>query len=156
MEIYISRNGQQLGPYPLDEINRQLSAGILTNSDQAWYEGAATWIPLSTVPGVMPTPPLPVSTSSAPTAPTTTGYQDYKQVPWYRRSSVNSVFILLNVLSCGFLPGILVVCIIALTGDIYSNNRDEQGNVKKWGKGNKVAAFILLILYFWFLIHRFT
>jgi len=52
MQIYIARDGQPAGPFSLEEINRQLVAGTLSLSDQAWYEGAAGWAPLSTVPGV--------------------------------------------------------------------------------------------------------
>lgn len=52
MQIHIARDGKQLGPFPLEEINRQLAAGTLSLSDNAWYEGASGWAPLSTVPGV--------------------------------------------------------------------------------------------------------
>lgn len=52
MQIHIARNGQPMGPFSLEEVNRQLAAGTLSLSDQAWYEGAAGWAPLSTVPGV--------------------------------------------------------------------------------------------------------
>lgn len=52
MQIYIARNGERLGPFPIDEINRQLAAGTISATDQAWYEGAAAWAPLSTLPGV--------------------------------------------------------------------------------------------------------
>ena len=52
MQIHIARDGKQLGPFSLEEINRQLAAGTLSLSDQAWYEGAAGWAALSTVPGV--------------------------------------------------------------------------------------------------------
>jgi hypothetical protein len=52
MQIHIARDGKQLGPFSVEEINRQLAAGTLSLSDNAWYEGAAGWAPLSTVPGV--------------------------------------------------------------------------------------------------------
>jgi hypothetical protein len=52
MQIHIARNGQPMGPFSLEEVNRQLAAGTLSLSDQAWYEGAAGWAPLSKVPGV--------------------------------------------------------------------------------------------------------
>jgi hypothetical protein len=52
MQIHVARDGKQLGIYSLDEINRQLAAGTLSLTDQAWYEGAAGWAALSTVPGV--------------------------------------------------------------------------------------------------------
>jgi len=52
MQIHIARDGQPVGPFSLEEVNRQLAAGTLRLADQAWYEGAAGWAPLSTVPGV--------------------------------------------------------------------------------------------------------
>lgn len=52
MQIHIARDGKELGIFSLEEINRQLAAGTLSLSDQAWYEGAAGWAALSTVPGV--------------------------------------------------------------------------------------------------------
>jgi hypothetical protein len=74
MQIHVARDGKQLGPFPLEEINRQLAAGTLSLSDQAWYEGAAGWAALSTVPGVSaaaPTSPAQVSPAVASAAPAT-------------------------------------------------------------------------------------
>ena len=86
MQIHIARDGQPMGPFSLEEVNRQLAAGTLSLSDQAWYEGAAGWAPLSTVPGVgssgtsgsipvhSPTPADPVTPSvPAATAPSFAG-----------------------------------------------------------------------------------
>ena len=67
MQIHIARDGKQLGPFSLEEINRQLAAGTLNLSDQAWYEGAAGWAALSTVPGVSAAAPA----SAAPISPAT-------------------------------------------------------------------------------------
>ena len=75
MQIHVARNGQPMGPYSLEEVNRQLAAGTLSLSDQAWYEGAAGWAPLSTVPGVngSPTgttaPSLPQAHATTPSVP---------------------------------------------------------------------------------------
>jgi hypothetical protein len=76
MQIHIARDGKQLGPFSLEEINRQLAAGTLSLSDNAWYEGASGWAPLSTVPGVTggapssaPIPPATPSPAPAPTSP---------------------------------------------------------------------------------------
>jgi hypothetical protein len=55
-----------MGPFSLEEVNRQLAAGTLSLSDQAWYEGAAGWAPLSTVPGVSSS----ASTGALPPQPT--------------------------------------------------------------------------------------
>ena len=70
-----------MGPFSLEEVNRQLAAGTLSLSDQAWYEGAAGWAPLSTVPGVsgsgtsVSPRPADATTPTAPavTAPTAGG-----------------------------------------------------------------------------------
>lgn len=66
MQIHINRAGQQLGPFSIEEVNRKLSDGTLSPTDQAWYEGAAGWAPLSGVPGV--TIPS-VSVSAQPAMP---------------------------------------------------------------------------------------
>src|SRR5450759_2380814 len=72
MQIHIARNGQPMGPFSLEEVNRQLAAGTLSVSDQAWYEGAAGWAPLSTVPGVSSSrPPGSTSPPSPPQADAT-------------------------------------------------------------------------------------
>ena len=54
MKIYISRDGQRLGPYTLQQINAGASFGSFTSSDLAWIEGWADWQPLSMVPGFVP------------------------------------------------------------------------------------------------------
>lgn len=78
MQIHIARDGKQLGPFSLEEINRQVAAGMLSLSDNAWYEGAVGWAPLSTVPGVASAaassstgvpPATSPSVSAAPAAP---------------------------------------------------------------------------------------
>ena len=71
MQIHIARDGQPVGPFSLEEVNRQLAAGTLNLSDQAWYEGAAGWAPLSTVPGVSGS--ATGSTSPSPVSATTPG-----------------------------------------------------------------------------------
>ncbi|MEY2585481.1 MAG: hypothetical protein QOD80_1507, partial [Verrucomicrobiota bacterium] len=82
MQIYVGKNGQQLGPFSLDEVNGKLADGTFAGTDLAWYEGAVGWAPLSGVPGVMihPTPaampvpvpvptPTPVQPAPAPAPP---------------------------------------------------------------------------------------
>ena len=110
MQIYVGKNGQQLGPFSLEEINRKLADGTFAGTDLAWYEGAAGWAPLSGVAGVVipaaapaptpapavtpaPTPvqqaPTPAATpirSSAPIVPSATaprgGYKTLSVVSW--------------------------------------------------------------------------
>lgn len=53
MQIYIIRDEQRIGPYSLEEINRQLAAGTLTPLDKAWSEGSPGWKALLSFPGVI-------------------------------------------------------------------------------------------------------
>ena len=50
--IHVMRDGQQFGPYTIEDINAYLAQGTLLPTDQAWYEGAANWMPITEVPGV--------------------------------------------------------------------------------------------------------
>jgi hypothetical protein len=72
MQVHVARNGQRMGPFSLEEINRQLAAGTLNLTDLAWYEGAPGWVQLSTVPGVTGAQqaPAPTVTSASPITPT--------------------------------------------------------------------------------------
>ena len=77
-------------------------------------------------------------------------YKRYCDLPWYRKSGVNSLFTLLGFFC--FTPLLLIVCINCLTGDIYYDKFDDEGCLKKWHWANKLVAFILLILNILFLL----
>ncbi|MFN9738320.1 MAG: RDD family protein [Pseudomonadota bacterium] len=67
MQIHINRDGQNFGPYTLDEARQYLASGNLIETDLAWFEGAANWMPLSQVPGVAPARPAgPVVAAGGP------------------------------------------------------------------------------------------
>src|SRR4051794_19692923 len=68
MQIYVGKNGQQLGPFSLEEINRKLADGTFSGTDLGWYEGAAGWAALSGLPGItLPaTGPTPSGPAPAP------------------------------------------------------------------------------------------
>jgi hypothetical protein len=73
MQIYVGKNGQQLGPFSLEELNRKLADGTFAGTDLGWYEGAAGWAPLSGIAGVVvpsatvPATPAPPASTPAPT-----------------------------------------------------------------------------------------
>jgi len=52
VQIYIGRDGKRYGPLSLDELNAHLESGRVQQGDLAWFEGAAGWGPISSVPGV--------------------------------------------------------------------------------------------------------
>lgn len=53
MLVHIQRDGQQFGPYTLEDLNAHLASGALLPTDYAWYEGAPSWLVMSDVPGVI-------------------------------------------------------------------------------------------------------
>lgn len=65
MQIHINANGRRQGPFSLEQINQDLRRGLYSlDATLAWYQGAASWMPLREVPGVIPPdpaapPPLP-------------------------------------------------------------------------------------------------
>jgi hypothetical protein len=65
MQIYVGKNGQQLGPFSLEEINRKLADGSFAGTDLGWYEGAAGWAALSSIAGVI-VPAVAVPSTPAP------------------------------------------------------------------------------------------
>lgn len=72
-------------------------------------------------------------------------YHLYSEVPWYRRSGVNTAFIVVGMGSKGVIPLTLLTCVLVLTGEIYYKEPDSAGNLRAWSKGNKVAAIIILV-----------
>ena len=78
MEIYISRDGERIGPYSLEEINRQLAAGTLIPQDLGWSESSPGWKPLLSFVGVIV--PGGASSTAVPTSlatPVTFGLPEY-------------------------------------------------------------------------------
>ena len=75
-------------------------------------------------------------------------YQNYSNVPWYRKSSISSWFVIIGLLIG---PFIWVVAYSLITGDIFYNKVGADGNLKKWPKGNKVVAYIIVAiqLFYW-------
>ncbi len=69
-------------------------------------------------------------------------YQQYRDVPWYRRSGTNSVFLLVGLF---FAPLLWTTCYILLTGDVYYDQVRKDGNLKKWSLANRIVATILVI-----------
>ena len=52
MNIHVTRDGQDFGPYEVEDINGYLKLGTLLPTDMAWHEGLPGWIPLFQIRGV--------------------------------------------------------------------------------------------------------
>ena len=89
------------------------------------------------------------------------GPKYYDEVPLIRRNGFCSGVLVAHVcvmFLSGCVPlvslfglvttiGVILVCFIVLTGPVYYDKRGKDGTLKTWGKGNKVAAVILLLLF---------
>ena len=59
MQIYISRDGQQYGPFSAEEAQAHLATGSLLPTDYAFVEGMASWVTLDQVLQTVTQPVLP-------------------------------------------------------------------------------------------------
>jgi hypothetical protein len=62
MTLFVTKNGKQLGPYSLEQVQNLVADGTLVASDWAWYEGLTEWVPISQIPGFV----LPITTFGVP------------------------------------------------------------------------------------------
>jgi len=88
----------------------------------------------------------PYQPGSVPPQLSSSGYSRYEDVPWYRRSGVNSAFVITHLLTCGLIPALIFVCIVLVTGDVYYDKKDASGKLKVWSVLNKIVAAIILLL----------
>ena len=111
MQIHVARDGKELGVYSLEEVNRQLAAGSLRLTDQAWYEGAAGWAALLTVPGVSATAPS--SPTAAPASPAVVATPS-ALVPQRKNEQLAVLSLIFSLLGiCGFCCGLFLASAVA-------------------------------------------
>ena len=121
MQIHVARDGKELGVYSLEEVNRQLAAGTLRLTDQAWYEGAAGWAALSTVPGVSAAPAsaAPASAATPPVSPAPVAVPSAVPsaavvVPQKKNEQLAVLSLIFSIIGiCGFCCGFFLVSAIA-------------------------------------------
>ena len=125
MQIHVARDGKELGVYSLEEVNRQLAAGSLRLTDLAWYEGAAGWAPLSSVPGVSATSaptavpvsptvtPTPSTPAAAPVSPAVIAAPS-PLVPQRKNEQLAVLSLIFSLLGvCGFCCGLFLASAVA-------------------------------------------
>src|SRR5580658_8553219 len=69
MPLLIHKDGQQLGPYSLEEARLLVLSGELDANDWAWPDDATEWLPLKDVPGYSPATSKAPAQPAAPSAP---------------------------------------------------------------------------------------
>jgi len=78
MNIFIGKDGKQLGPFSEDQLRSMFESGMLTAGDLAWQEGWPNWTPLWQVFG-MP-PPLVSNPAAAASVPANTGEKPWRWI----------------------------------------------------------------------------
>ena len=66
---HVAHEGDRVGPWPVEEIRRRLSAGELSPNDLAWREGMTDWEPLHKLLMPEDTAALPTSISGQSLVP---------------------------------------------------------------------------------------
>ncbi|WP_446744419.1 DUF4339 domain-containing protein [Silvibacterium acidisoli] len=91
MNYFITRDGQQYGPYTLSDLQRYVASGEILLTDLAFSEGMAEPLPVSQIIGTIPVP-QPVYQVSAMN--TDSLYPDPPNLHW-------GLVLLFDILSCG-------------------------------------------------------
>ena len=92
------------------------------------------------------TPPASKPLNKRASAPRTkSGYRNYSDVPWIRKSGAHHLCFILQFLTCFAIPFLLFTCVVLVTGPVYYNQKEPDGSLKKWSPANTVVAFLLLI-----------
>lgn len=113
MQIWISRNGQNHGPYSLEQLQLWLASGQVSQHDIAWHQGHQ-WRPLGDVlrdAGCVLPPPPPQTPPSLPmfaTAPTATANPEatVRRIADYERIS-GILWITIGAIQCITVIGII-------------------------------------------------
>src|SRR5690349_20215802 len=71
MDIFLSRNGQQFGPYTVEWLETFVAEGKVSEDDFAWTRGRAEWVPLRVLLAELKRPRLAESASDTAPRPTT-------------------------------------------------------------------------------------
>lgn len=88
MLYHISREGQNYGPYTLEDLQRYVASGNVLLTDMARAEDGAEWVPVSQILGTAPAPvpgaPLVPTGYGVPAAPAPVGgvYPDPPNLHW--------------------------------------------------------------------------
>jgi hypothetical protein len=90
MNYFITRDGQQYGPYTLADLQRYVATGSILVTDMTRSEGMTEWIPVSQVIGNIPVPVAPQASS----IPTGTLYPDPPNLHW-------GIAAVLGIVTCG-------------------------------------------------------
>lgn len=96
MNYFITRDGQQYGPYTLADLQRYVASGDILLNDLARSEGMSEPLPVSQIVGTIPVPQVQISAGPFINA---TVYPDPPNLHW-------GLVLLFSILSCGMFSAV--------------------------------------------------
>jgi hypothetical protein len=95
MLYHVTRNGQNYGPYTVEDLRRYMASGNVLPTDLAKSDDMAEWVPVAQLLGTAP-PATPAAYGAAPTvyAPGMVPYPDPPNLHW-------ALVLLIGVFTCG-------------------------------------------------------
>jgi hypothetical protein len=96
MNYFITRDGQQYGPYTLADLQRYVASGEILVTDLARSEGMSEPLPVSQIIGTIPVPQAQISASPVINAAI---YPDPPNLHW-------GLVLLFSILSCGLFSAV--------------------------------------------------
>lgn len=138
MEIYIGRNGQRLGPFPIEDARQRLAAGEFQPGDLAWAEGQSNWLPLTSLLATAPGEPPPLQ-GGVPTIPRPQTWQP-PAAP-QETSGLAITSLVFGILSVTFVPIILGIPAVICGHVSLSQIKKATGRIG--GGGMAVAGLIM-------------
>ena len=66
MEIFVGKNDEKYGPFPIEKVNESIANGEFSLDDLGWYEGLGEWKPLRNIEGIVGATVVPAVVSNPP------------------------------------------------------------------------------------------
>lgn len=140
--IFITRNGEQFGPYTRGEIATHLQTGTLTHEDLAWWDGRAGWEPLRSLLGTEPFASNDPDNQSPPASELGEIDELWKGVPFYRKFPIWISALLVGFVL--FAPLLWAAVIIIFTGTVFTKKLKDGGRLAGLSAKWRIAAVAII------------
>lgn len=143
-EIRIARQGQEWGPYPVNDVNEMLVTGQFSHNDLGWTPGLAEWVPLGQIPGILPFPSA--SAAAPPPMPAAPTQAVDRSAGSIGTSGAAAAGLILGVTALAFFLVPVLNLVLAVASVIFShigrtNIYRSRGRLA--GRGMSIAGSVL-------------